>query len=617
MGDNIKRITRRRFLRSTGAAAGALALAGCTQSEGEPRSTSESETTGETTTESDTGEEPGGTSAPEDNTLYLTIGKVDTLDPVQSLQANSYQVRNQMNDGLVIDRNGELEMEGLLATDYEISEDGRTYTFTLKEGVKYHDGTEVTAHDFVYVFERVANSPNSSWTYFIFDQLQIEHETVTEDGEETYKPGSLATKAVDDYTFEFTLEGPYYATMGIIGYYTFAAIPEGLVDDVEGYDGELSQSEFANNPVGCGPFEFSAFEPGSEIEVARFDEYHGTTASVEGVHWQVITDPTAEFNYSMNMNSDIITIPTSQYDAGKISIDRTDDMGRQIGTYGTVRNGETVNYMSVTGMSPTYLVFNVPKVPKVVRQAFAYVTNQALINEQAYKNRSAAAPHMMPPNVYPGGADAADEHANQYPYGLTETRIEKAKEMMEEAGYGSDNVYEMRLDGWETDAAELFGNLLRDQLTAAHIDLEVQISPASSYWERASNGNFDVYLSGWGMTASDPGGLLTVMYPPNTDINGDTAVEYATWLDTPASEEAAEAWETVKANAQPNEEDKAVRSDAFIRMEEANWEDVAFLPLIHNKVEQFSYDWVDLPLLGPVGEAFYRFNHVSLSERGK
>jgi len=294
----------------------------------------------------------------------------------------------------------------------------------------------------------------------------------------------------------------------------------------------------------------------------------------------------------------------------------SDKMGRKIGTYGPLRNGLTANYVTMPGMNPTYLVFNTGKVPKKVRQAFMYVLNQKLLVQNVYKGRSTAAPFMLPPAVFPGGPSAHAREAKNYPYELGKTDISKAKQLMSDAGYGPNNKYEMQFDGWETDAAKSMGNLLRDQLAAAYIDLKVQISPASTYWGRAAKGNFDVYLSGWGMTAKDPGGLMTVVAPSHTVIGSKSAIEYADWKGTAAAKRANADWQTVQDNPKPTDAQKAKRDKAFVDMEKANWEDVAFVPLIYNKIEQFSYDWADVPLPGYIGKPFYRFNHSSVKQGG-
>ena len=601
MGNDNKTSTRRKFLGATGTAAGSALIAGC--------SGNSSQKTQSSTNESESKKPQKG------GTLQLTIGKLDSLDPVKSVQANSYGVRNQIMDGLVMDLNGDLSVQGVLAKKHSVSDDGKTYTFHLKKGVKYHNGDKFKAKDYVYVFERIASSSNTSWAYMVLQELGVKHET---DSDGNYKPGTLATEAPDDHTFKFTLKEPYYGTMGVISYQVFAAEPEGIVGDVKGYDGKMKEGKYGTHPIGCGPFKFKKWSSGTEVAVERFDDYHGDVPLLDGVHWKVLADSNASYNYNMNKNADIITIPNSHYDSSKITIkNKNGKQGRKTGTYGPLRNGLTVNYATVPGMNPTYLVFNTNKVPKKVRKAFVYVLNQQQIAQNAYKGRASPAAFMMPPSAYPGGPDAEAKAAQDYPYDYKSNNFAKAKQLMKEAGYGPNNKYKMQFDGWQTDAAKSMGQLLQSQLASVYIDLNVQISPSSTYWSRASKGNFDVYLSGWGMTAKDPSGLLTVVVPSHTIIGSGSAIEYADWKGTAAAKRANNDWDTIQNNGKPTSAGKKTRSQAFIDIEKANWEDVAFVPIVYNKVEQFWYDWADVPLLGPVGEAYYRFNHATIKQGGK
>ena len=194
----------------------------------------------------------------------------------------------------------------------------------------------------------------------------------------------------------------------------FAAVPEGIVGDVEGYDGEMSYGEFASeNPVGAGPFTLEQWESGTSATVSRFENYHGSSPKIDSVQWQVIEATTAIYNYAMEGNVDVSNVPTSNYSANKVSIERTDDQGREFGTYGPLRNGETANYLGVPTLSVFYLGFRMPQVLRPVRQAVAYALNQETTIDQSFKGRGVPAYHYSTPSVYPGGAQAYEQHAKQ------------------------------------------------------------------------------------------------------------------------------------------------------------------------------------------------------------
>ena len=597
-------ISRRRFLEATGAAASAVALTGFTHREPEAASADESLSA----------QQQGG------ETLELINSTMSTLDPIAATDTASGVVIQQIFDALMNYPNGEIEVVPLLASDYQTSDDFTTYTFNLKSGITYHDGTQFSAQDLVYSFERLAASPNSQRSYFILDSIGVSHETetVTQDGEQTerYRPGSLAVSAPDDSTLRIQLDEPFHSTLPMLAYTSFAAIPRNRVNDVPGLGGEISQQEFANNPVGTGPFQFESYQTNTEARVSRFDDYYGDKAQIAGVHWQIIEDDNAVYNYAMNKNADAFNIPTPFYDPNKVTVRRTDDLGRQIGTYGPIRNGETVNYLAVATINAYYIGFNTNNVEKPARQAAAYVTNQQTFVDQVFKGRGRPAYHFTPPNIYPGGSQAYDQHAQQnYPYGYNQTRIQQAQQIMRDAGYGPNNRYQFTLTTYQSSSWQQIAQILRDQLASAFIDVRIEQAPFSTLIERGLNGNLQAYTLGWIMDWPAPDNFLQLLNPPQTDTSQPDAIAYTNWSGTPAAQRATEAWTTIQNNPAPTDQAEQARNEAYIAMEEANWEDVVFLNVYHATSERFWYDWLDIPRFGGAGTSRQKYNNVTIGQR--
>jgi len=608
-------LSRRRFLQATGGAASAVALAGCTGDTGEETT---EESAGNSTDETEqVAEDLDGTY------LRLTNSTMSTLDPIAATGTSEGQVIQQIHEPLMNYANATATVENRLATDYSVSDDLTTYTFELNEDATFHNGDDVTADDVVYSWERLAASDASKRAYFILDSIGVEHETTTEttdDGEEreVYKPGSLAVEAVDDYTIEMTISEPFHSVPEVIAYTSFAVIPEGIVGDIEGYDGEMEQGEFGKDPVGAGPFQFESWSPDTEAMVESFDDYHGTVPKVDGIHWNIVTDANARYNYAMNKNADYFPIPTNKFDPSKMSLDGGDANGGSstLGSYGEIRNGETVNMVRTATIGNYYLGFNVEKVDKPVRQAFAYAANHQTLAEEVFKGTVKPASHFVPPAIFPGGATGYDEHAKDYPYGSTETRLPKAREVMEEAGYGEDNRAEVTITAYESSPVfQETARLLRDKLTSAHIDVTVDVAPFAAMRKQGLNGQLEVYTLGWIMDWPAPDNFLQLLNPPQTDTSSDAPVSYINWQGTDASERATEAWQTISENPEPTDEAQEARDEAAIEMEEANWEDVAMLTLFHDFKDRFWYDWVDIEPFGGAGPTRQMLNEVSVGER--
>jgi peptide/nickel transport system substrate-binding protein len=332
-----------------------------------------------------------------------------SLDPIASGNTASGGKIMNMFDAPMNYPNGSTEVEALLAEDFSISDDLTEYEFTLKQGIQFHgDYGEVTAADMVYSIRRLVESNNSTNTYFTNSVLNIERET---DDEGNVVPGSTGVEQTGEYSFRVTLQNEFPFALSVLAYSAFSAVPEGIVGDIEGYDGEMSWEEFSTTPVGCGPFEFVSWESGNggSFSADAFDDYHGQAPAVDGIDSAIITDTTAQYNYFLNENADLAGIPTAQYDPSLVDIQETRN-GIGVGEYGPLQNGQTVNIGQTPTINTFYVGFNMEEVPKPVRQAMAYVINREQFVENVFKGRGAGAFHLTPPQIFPGGAANYDSH---------------------------------------------------------------------------------------------------------------------------------------------------------------------------------------------------------------
>ncbi|WP_416838230.1 ABC transporter substrate-binding protein [Haloferax sp. DFSO52] len=333
-----------------------------------------------------------------------------SLDPIASGNTASGSKIMNMFDAPMNYYNGTTEVENLLVEDYTISDDLTEYEFMLKQGIQFHgDYGEVTADDMVYSIRRLVESVNSTNTYFPNSVLNIVRET---DDDGNVVPGSTGVEKTGDYSFKITLQKPFSFALSVLAYSSFSVVPEGIVGDIEGYDGDMSWEEFSTtSPIGCGPFEFVNWEPGNggEFSADKFDDYHGKPAAIEGIDSAIITDTSASYNYFLNENADRAGIPTSKYDPNKVNIEETID-GIKRGTYGPLENDKTVNMSQTATLNTFYIGFNMEAVPKAVRQAMAYVVNREQFVQNVFKGRGAPAFHLTPTQMFPGGPDAYNSH---------------------------------------------------------------------------------------------------------------------------------------------------------------------------------------------------------------
>lgn len=613
------RTTRRRLLIATGSAAGSVAIAGCSEGDQTDAPTGESTPT----RPSDGGDETDDGSDRTDETASRRGGTLQLInatngaggfDPVASGDTTSGRVVQQLFDGLLNYVNGTVEVEPLLAERYEASDDFTTYRFALTDAT-FHDGSTVTAEDVVYSFRRLAFSPHSVRSYFVLDTLGV----VAEGGDGDYGEGELGVYAEDESTVRLELARPFHSTLQILSYPSFGVYPKGIVGDDpadERTDDGPSESYRAfheSGPVGAGPFEFGSWEKGSSVSVSRYEDYHGKSAYLDGVHWQIVEDDQAQYQYAMNGNADYFGIPTPNYDPDDVSDTSTDETGRVVGKYGPLPGGETVNYLKVPRLSTAYVGCNTAAVPRPVRRAIACVLDQRRLVEQAFKNRVTSAYLFTPPLIFPGGSGAYDDRAEEYPYSPGTSDIERAKRIMEEAGYGENDRFSFTFTHFDVQAWNETAQILQQALSAAHVDVELEKATFGTLLDRGRQGNLDVYTSSWVADWPAPDSFLEVLYPPNTNTGERGVLGFVNWGvgpndSTEASKRAADAFERIRANRAPSDTARAARNEAYVTMERANWRDAVVLPVFHGASEAFWYDRVHRPKFGTMGAARQKLN---------
>src|SRR5699024_8278271 len=188
-------------------------------------------------------------------TLIFGRGSDSTsLDPSRTTEGETFKVTKNIFETIVEFEDGGTEIEPGLAHDWEVSDDGLTYTFELEEGVTFHDGTDFNAEAVVKNFERWASGDSEMFPYYntMFGGFEGDDGHVIE-----------SVEADDDYTVTFTLTRPQAPflknrSMEMIAISRSEAIEE-LVDD-----------DYLRNPVGTGPFEFVEWQPNDASTVEKY-----------------------------------------------------------------------------------------------------------------------------------------------------------------------------------------------------------------------------------------------------------------------------------------------------------------------------------------------------------
>jgi oligopeptide transport system substrate-binding protein len=182
-----------------------------------------------------------------------------TLDPALSTDIYAVTVTQQVFDGLV-QFEKDLSIMPAIAKSWKISHDGLTYTFYLREGVKFHNGRKVTAKDFVYSFTRIIDPETKSPAANFLDRVIGFKEF--QEGKTNYVRGLNSS---GKYIFEIKLSEPYSPFLSILGMNKFKVLPKEEVEKL-GID-------FGKSPVGTGPFKFISMKEGEEIVLEANPDY--------------------------------------------------------------------------------------------------------------------------------------------------------------------------------------------------------------------------------------------------------------------------------------------------------------------------------------------------------
>ena len=193
----------------------------------------------------------------ETGSSQITIGipqDVDSLDPHKAVAAGTKEVLFNVFEGLV-KPDSEGNLNDAVAESHTISEDGKVYTFTLREGVKFHDGTPVTAQDVKYSIDRCSSTENGEPLVSAFAAID-------------------SVNIVDDKTVEIVLKE---GDTDFLPYLTAAVIPE-------------HNKTLESTPVGTGPYKYISRSPQENVVLEKFDDYWGTPANIETVKLQVVAN---------------------------------------------------------------------------------------------------------------------------------------------------------------------------------------------------------------------------------------------------------------------------------------------------------------------------------------
>ncbi|CAM3396980.1 peptide ABC transporter substrate-binding protein [Stackebrandtia soli] len=382
------------------------------------------------------------------------------LSPFLSADTSSGAIVDKIYVGLVRYSAETSEVENLIAKEFT-TEDNKTWTVTINDGWTFHNGEEITAQTFVDSWNFTANETNAP------DNNQFHSRVVGYEDVKTGKADAMeGLKVVDETTFEVTFSQSWLAFPTAMGYPAYFPLAADCMADAEACD---------QKPIGNGPMMYPEgdVDKNVEIELTRWDDYKGTKPKVEKVQYKIYTDDVAMWAAYESDEIDMAAAPEAEYT--KASTEMADQL------------------LTAQSASFTYAGFPTKVAPfdkKEVRQAFSLAVDRNAVLEAAFQGRHTPATSFTPPTVIPGGIDGT--------CGYCELDVEKAKELLEEAGGWKEgevlNLYVNEGVGHEA-WMKVVGDQLKKNLG---IDYKLNSLTWEDYLKLNTAGDFDgLFRLGW------------------------------------------------------------------------------------------------------------------------
>jgi oligopeptide transport system substrate-binding protein len=407
-----------------------------------------------------------------------------TLDPAFVSDIYSRTVVRQIVDGLV-QFDAHLNPIPAIAEFWEASRDGLTWTFTLRRGVKFHHGREVTAEDFVYSFTRLLDAKNPSPSSEYFRHIQGANDFM--EGRATSVRG---LRAIDRYTLQIVLEESFAPSLTVLGLANAAVVPR---EEVE----RLGKG-FARSPVGSGPFKFVRWEFGKEIVLEANKEHHEGRPFLDTVVFRIGGTFEDAFDEFLSGNLEEAMIPS----------DKTEEV------HGDPRYRQ-YQLLRRPMLGLLYIGFNTRSQPfddKRVRQAFNYAVNKEAIVREITKMGSLTATGALPP-----GMPGHDPDLQGYYYSPT-----KARQLLAEAGYPNGEGFPV-VQLWASSKAESTETeLAAYQRYLAELGVKVEVHVERDYpvyKEKLRQGKLPMFRLAWYADIPDPDNFLSPLFHSASPTN--------------------------------------------------------------------------------------------------
>jgi ABC-type dipeptide transport system, periplasmic component len=403
---------------------------------------------------------------------------ISTVDPIQSTDTASSELQSKVYEGLVQLLPGTTAVVPCLAKAWEIGNDGLVYTFYLREGVRFHDGSTFDADDVVFSIERFLD-PSYASKRISFGTDYIDH-----------------VEKVNDYTVRFHLKNQFAPFLALLTYNCYYVLPKEYVEANERYVEGRWERDWMDKPIGTGAWVFEYYRPGNGWEASAYEDHWAGRPYLDSLRMIVNEEDETIVQAFKAGQIDWSSVPTAHWE--------------EFNEQEPYRS----NLLNVVTLSSYWLELNCGKWPfnnTQVSQAVACAMDREGVLETVFKGRHIPSHGPLPPGLFGFSQVLYDNY--EYTY-----NPRKARALLDEAGavdtdgdgirefQGKPLEFEMSIytsDVWREGGKTFVANL-RD----VGIGLRVQEYEFNTILDMTESGKFEMCSLGWVMDYPDPENFL-------------------------------------------------------------------------------------------------------------
>lgn len=463
-----------------------------------------------------------------------------SLDPALAQGTHESWILNNLFEGLMKhDSTGQI-IPGM-AKEYTLSEDNLTYTFTLRDDIKWSNGDPVTAQDFEFAWKR-ALDPELAADY-AYQLYYIKGAEAYNSGEGTVD--DVAVKALDDKTLEVTLESPTAYFLDLCAFYTYYPVNKAVAE---------ANPDWAKDPstyVSNGAFKLKTWEHNSKIILAKNENYYDKDSiKLDGIDFDIIEDENTAWQKYEGGEYDIL-LPLPQAVVAQLKAENNPELqiGPEVGTYYYNLNNEKKPFNN-----------------KKVRQALVYALDRQTIVDKIAQGGQLPATGVVPPGILDeNGEDYRKTTGDFIGYDLEKAKTLLAEGLAEEGMTVADFNAQKFVLLYNTSEAHKKIAQAAQEMWRTNLGLEIGLENVEFQvkLDREKAGDYDISRAGWIGDYSDPMTMLDLWYTdgPFNDANYSNP-EYDKLIDI------------AKGTA-----DQKIRFDAMRKAEKILMEDVPVVPV--------------------------------------